>query len=94
MREIEAASGFSALGNETRLAIFKLLVRAGDQGFATVRSIVGADDELITDGSELLLPKEQVFGTRTNDGNHVVASVSQCFGYGIDGRDANSSAYA
>ncbi len=35
MREKEAANGFSALGNETRLAIFKLLVRAGDQGFAT-----------------------------------------------------------
>jgi DNA-binding transcriptional ArsR family regulator len=37
MREKEAANGFSALGNETRLAIFKLLVRAGDQGFATGR---------------------------------------------------------
>jgi ArsR family transcriptional regulator len=35
MQENEAASGFSALGNKTRLAIFKLLVRAGDQGFAT-----------------------------------------------------------
>ena len=37
MREQQAANGFSALGNETRLAIFKLLVRAGDQGFATGR---------------------------------------------------------
>lgn len=37
MQENEAAGGFSALGNKTRLAIFKLLVRAGDQGFATGR---------------------------------------------------------
>lgn len=37
MLENEAANGFSALGNETRLVIFKLLVRAGDQGFPTGR---------------------------------------------------------
>lgn len=45
MREQDAAMGFSALGNETRLAIFKLLVRAGDTGFATGRI-----------GSELKMP--------------------------------------
>lgn len=32
MREIEAVMGFAALGNGTRLAIFKLLVRAGQDG--------------------------------------------------------------
>ncbi len=37
MRDKQAANGFSALGNETRLAIFKLLVRAGDKGSATGR---------------------------------------------------------
>lgn len=37
MREHEAAVGFSALGNDTRLAIFRLLVRAGDEGSATGR---------------------------------------------------------
>lgn len=35
MRDNQAANGFSALGNETRLAIFKRLVRAGDKGSAT-----------------------------------------------------------
>lgn len=44
MQEKEAANGFSALGNKTRLAIFKLLVRAGDQGFATGR--IGNELEL------------------------------------------------
>lgn len=32
MNEVEAAQGLSALGNETRLAVFRLLVRAGDNG--------------------------------------------------------------
>ena len=32
MNEVEAAQGLSALGNETRLAVFRLLVRAGDDG--------------------------------------------------------------
>ena len=45
MREKEAANGFSALGNATRLSIFKLLVRAGNQGSATGRI-----------GSELNIP--------------------------------------
>ncbi|MCH8239975.1 MAG: helix-turn-helix transcriptional regulator [Proteobacteria bacterium] len=35
MQERQAAMGFSALGNETRLAIFRLLVRAGDAGTTT-----------------------------------------------------------
>ena len=35
MQEKLAAMGFSALGNETRLAIFRLLVRAGDSGTTT-----------------------------------------------------------
>ena len=35
MQERQAAMGFSALGNETRLAIFKLLVRAGNAGTTT-----------------------------------------------------------
>ncbi|RMF02909.1 MAG: transcriptional regulator [Alphaproteobacteria bacterium] len=34
MREATAAKGFSALGNETRLQIFRLLVQAGNQGAA------------------------------------------------------------
>ncbi len=41
MQEKQAANGFSALGNESRLAIFRLLVRAGDKGFATGR--IGAE---------------------------------------------------
>ena len=32
MQESKAAAGFSALGNATRLAIFRVLVRAGDGG--------------------------------------------------------------
>lgn len=32
MDEIEAVQGFSALGNKTRLSIFRLLVRAGEDG--------------------------------------------------------------
>ena len=35
MDETEAVQGFSALGNESRLAIFRLLVRAGDNGTPT-----------------------------------------------------------
>jgi ArsR family transcriptional regulator len=35
--EDEAIQGFSALGNSTRLAIFRLLVRAGQNGLATGR---------------------------------------------------------
>ncbi|HDL16589.1 MAG TPA: transcriptional regulator, partial [Rhizobiales bacterium] len=30
MQEILTARGFASLGNETRLAIFRLLVRAGE----------------------------------------------------------------
>lgn len=32
MKEITAANCFAALGHETRLAIFRALVRAGDEG--------------------------------------------------------------
>ena len=32
MQESKAAAGFSALGNPTRLAIFRVLVQAGDGG--------------------------------------------------------------
>lgn len=35
MDETEAAQGLSALGNQSRLAIFRLLVRAGDNGSPT-----------------------------------------------------------
>lgn len=34
MLESTAASGFAALGNPTRLAIFRLLVQAGETGYA------------------------------------------------------------
>ena len=37
MDETEAVQGFSALGNQSRLAIFRLLVRAGDKGSPTGR---------------------------------------------------------
>ena len=37
MHEKEAARGYSALGNENRLAIFRLLVRAGQHGSAIGR---------------------------------------------------------
>ena len=33
MHEDTAAAGFSALGNTTRLAIFRMLVRAGPEGY-------------------------------------------------------------
>lgn len=33
----EAAEGFSALGNETRIEIFRLLVQAGEGGLSTGR---------------------------------------------------------
>lgn len=35
MRNISTARGFASLGNETRLAIFRLLVRAGEAGTTT-----------------------------------------------------------
>lgn len=35
--EIEAANGLSALGNQSRLAIFRLLVRAGEYGLPVGR---------------------------------------------------------
>lgn len=35
MDETEAAQGLSALGNKSRLAIFRLLVRAGENGTPT-----------------------------------------------------------
>lgn len=35
MQEILTARGFASLGNETRLAIFRLLVRAGEDGTTT-----------------------------------------------------------
>ena len=34
MLESKAAAGFSALGNPTRLAIFRILVQAGEDGLA------------------------------------------------------------
>lgn len=37
MQEAQAVQGFSALGNASRLAIFKLLVRAGQPGSVTGR---------------------------------------------------------
>lgn len=37
MNETDAVSGLSALGNQTRLAIFKLLVRAGKDGLTIGR---------------------------------------------------------
>lgn len=35
MQDISTARGFASLGNETRLAIFRLLVRAGEAGTTT-----------------------------------------------------------
>lgn len=37
MNQSEAALGLKALGNETRLSIFRLLVRAGDDGLTIGR---------------------------------------------------------
>jgi len=48
MQERLAAMGFSALGNETRLAIFRLLVRAGDNGTTTGQIGTGLDVPLST----------------------------------------------
>ena len=46
--EIEAAKGLSALGNPSRLAIFKLLVRAGEQGLTIGRIASELDIPLST----------------------------------------------
>lgn len=48
MQKSQAATGFSALGNETRLAIFRLFVRAGDAGTTTGQIATGLDIPLST----------------------------------------------
>ena len=44
------------------LRLADLLERHGDQGFAAVGAVVGADDQLVGDGAHLVLEDDQVAG--------------------------------
>ena len=66
--------------------------RGGDQARLAIAAVVGADDEIVGDGAELVLPEHQVLASKTHDRRGAVADLLEGAQLRVDRRDAQAAA--
>lgn len=104
MHEQEAADGLAALGNRTRLRIFRLLVRAGADGlnFGAIQGHLDAPASTLAHHMSALaraglvsqerLGREVISRANFENMNSLVGYLTEACCAGVDGSDAQSAA--
>ena len=76
------------------MALDRLFEAESDEALDADRAVVGADDEFIAAGAELVVPEDEVLVAEANDADDVGAGFLVSAGLRIDRRDAEAAADA